>query len=262
MGAVTPGPRYFLPPWDETLSMANEAISASTPTAVLSLGAEADHLVVSLAAAARCRRLMMSVVALAEAGLTDVIGGLLRSLYETWLVGTYALLGERPAIGRLLAQTAEQEKRLARALGLPTDDLPDGKPFPVIDLATEVTKLLEAQAQEHAAFARLAYDVFYRVESHRSTHGGLGSILDHVVEDDSSRRILEARPEDDARTRHRVLLGVALLVSAAQMPARRAGLPHDRLDQIGQRLLSLKPPDDPLGGNEPSGAAGEVAQKP
>lgn len=105
-----------------------------------------------------------------------------------------------------------------------------------------MTKLLEAEDQANAAFARLAYDAIYRPESHLNTHGGLGSILGYVAEDETSRRILDVRPEDDALARHRLLVGVSLLVSAAQIPARRTDLPqHDRLDQLAQRLLDLNP---------------------
>lgn len=86
--------------------MAKEAVAAATPTGALPLGPDADGAVVALAAAARCRRLLMSVVTLTEAGLHDVTGGLLRSIYETWLVGMYAIFGGRPAIGRLLEQVA------------------------------------------------------------------------------------------------------------------------------------------------------------
>ena len=238
---MTPPPRYAPPPWPTVLEMAEEAIAAATPTGALSLGPDADGAVAALAAAARCRRLLMSVVTLTEAGLHDVTGGLLRSIYETWLVGMYAIFGGRLAIGRLLEQVADQEKRIARAVGLPTDNLPDGKRFPTIDLAGEVTKLLEAEGQANAAFARLGYDAIYRPESHVNTHGGLGSILGHVAEDETSRWILDVRPEDDALSRHRVLVGVSLLVSAAQIPARRTDLPHDRLDQLAQRILDLNP---------------------
>lgn len=174
--------------------MANEAVAAATPTGTLPLGPEADGAVVALAAAARCRRLLKSVVVLTEVGLHDVTGVLLRSICEPWLVAMYAVFGGRPAIGRLLAQVADQERRIAQAVGLPTDDLPAGKKLPTIDLASEVTKLLEAEGQENAAFARLGYDAIYTAESHLNTHGGLGSILGHVTEDEASRQILDARP--------------------------------------------------------------------
>lgn len=238
---MTPLPRYTPPSWPEVLEMANEAVVAATPTGALPLGSEADGAVVALAAAARCRRLLMSVITLTEAGLHDVTGGLLRSIYETWLVGMYAIFGDQAAIRRLLAQAADQERRIAHAVGLPTNDLPNGKKFPTIDLAAEVTKLLEAEGQANAAFARLGYDAIYRPESHVNTHGGLGSILGHVAEDETSRHVLDVRPEDDALARHRLLVGVSLLVSAAQIPARRASLPHDRLDQLAQRIMDLNP---------------------
>jgi len=90
-------------------------------------------------------------------------------------------------------------------------------------------------------FACLGYDAIYSAESHLNTHGGLGSILGHVTEDEASRQILDARPEDDALARHRLLMGVSLLVSADQIPARRAVLPHERLDRLAQRIMDLNP---------------------
>jgi hypothetical protein len=232
---------YTPPPWDDLLSLANKAITASAPVAVLPNGNETANVTISLAAAARSRRLMMGLVTLVESDHDDVMGGMLRTLYETWLVGIYALLGGDEALQRLLAQRDKQQKMFAKVLGEPIDELSDGQTLGVEVLAGKVTTLLESDSHENAEFARAAYTFFYRFESYRSTHGGLGSIIGHIDEDENSRTILERRPEDDDGMRHRFLLGIALLVSSAQMPAVKSGLPHEGLDQVAKRILALNP---------------------
>jgi hypothetical protein len=232
---------YTPPPWDDLLSLANKAITASAPVAVLPNGNETANVTISLAAAARSRRLMMGLVTLVESDHDDVIGGMLRTLYETWLVGIYALLGGDEALQRLLAQRDKQQEMFAKVLGEPIDELSDGQTLGVEVLAGKVTTLLESDSHENAQFARAAYTFFYRFESYRSTHGGLGSIIGHIDEDENSRTILERRPEDDDGMRHRFLLGIALLVSSAQMPAIKSGLPHEGLDQVAKRILALNP---------------------
>lgn len=232
---------YDPPPWSDLIDMANEAIAASESDVAMVTSDETDCLAVAFAATARCRRLMMGIVALVESDLDHVMGGLLRTLYETWLVGIYVLLGGDPALRHLIDKRDKEQKTFARLLGDPVDCLPDGKELRVLDLASAVTGLLEAESHEHAQFARRAYDSFYRIESYRSTHGGLGSVAGHIEEDGTSRRILARRPEYDDGMRHLFLMGVALLASSAQVPARRAGLPHGRLDKVGQAIIDLDP---------------------
>jgi hypothetical protein len=84
---------YEPPSWDVLLSWAEEAISAANLAAEIETDPGTANLLVALAAAARCRRLMMGVVALVEANLPDVMGVLLRTLFECWLAGTFALVG-------------------------------------------------------------------------------------------------------------------------------------------------------------------------
>ena len=191
---------YTPPPWDDLLSLANKAITAPAPVAVLPNGNETANVTISLAAAARSRRLMMGLVTLVESDHDDVMGGMLRTLYETWLVGIYALLGGDEALQRLLAQRDKQQKMFAKVLGEPIDELSDGQTLGVEVLAGKVTTLLESDSHENAQFARAAYTFFYRFESYRSTHGGLGSIIGERADACGQVRIASRRSRSGCQT--------------------------------------------------------------
>jgi len=234
-------PPYEPPEWDQLFALAEEAISAADLGAEVEAERNTANLLVALAAAARCRRLMMGVVALIEADLPDVMGVLLRTLFECWLAGTFALVGGQKALVRLIAERNYQENQLARVLGEPLDDALESSKPNVADLAARVTTLLEERGNANAGFARAGYETIYRYESHMSIHGGLGSVSGHTFEDETLRRILPARPEQDAFVRHKFVIAVSLLVSAAQMVAIEASLPHSALDSLGDQILDLDP---------------------
>jgi hypothetical protein len=191
------------------------------------------------AASARSRRLMAGIMALVERGLGDICGVLIRSLYETWLVGTYALLGGPDALDRLLDQQDKHLKPILAILGDEARD--DGRPFPVEQMAQRVAKLMEERGMPNPRFAVAGYDVLYRYESYRNTHGGLGSVEGHVARHDDRVEILRERPEDDENLRHRVFTAVAIYLSGAQIAAIECGLDHEDLDQIADRIHASAP---------------------
>ena len=236
------GPQAWSPlPKSEIDGLIAETLSASEPDDARSVAGLNRNVILALAAAARCRRLMMGLVALADADLPDVFGVVMRTMYETWAVGTYALHGGDSALVDLLAHQEWQDKQIAKGFGEAVDDLGDGKRLPVADVAKSLTNRLEALNHPDAAFAHRAYETFYRVESSRVVHGGIGSVEGHVAVDDRSIRIVSNPGGEDEQTRRDLMFALALMVSAAQLPARAAGLPTARLDAIAQCLRDSGP---------------------
>lgn len=233
--------KYEPPSWDELFELAQRSIDASSGEPEFLISPETGNLMIALAAVKRCRRLMMGLIALIKADVPDVIGITLRTLYECWLVGIYALIGGEESLEALLHQRDFHMKKLVAVLGEETDEFDDGKNLPVFRMAERVTELLKERKHPNANFAINAYQTLYRFESYNSTHGGLGSIIGHIDENDERRLIHEVRPEDDAGIRHRFLTGIALLVSIGQMSAMDAGLPHEELDAVGILIVELDP---------------------
>lgn len=229
------------PPVEVLLSVARLTVEKTMPDPHLTTQSREDNLDIALAAAARCRRLLVALVAIVEADLHDVAGMLVRSIYECWLTGAYAIRGGEEARKRLIQHNQYQEHQMAKNLKLPgLDEMPKGERLSVSAMATSVTKLLEAENHQQAEFARRAYLTMYAAESHVSTHGGLGSILPYIA-DDEDRAILSEPPRNEALFRHRFLIAITIVVSAAQVPAVRQGLPHQDLDSVAGWIHSLDP---------------------
>jgi hypothetical protein len=93
-----------LPPWEELRALAEEALAASRLPDPLSANAS-PNLVVGFAVAARCRTLMRAITIVTESGLGEVAGITVRTMYEDWLVGIYALHGGIAAMERLVVTT-------------------------------------------------------------------------------------------------------------------------------------------------------------
>jgi hypothetical protein len=169
---------YEPPPTDELLTMARDAVTATDNVVVVPPEQDRMDFVVALAAVARCRRLLSGIIALFDAGLTDVFGVMSRALFETWLVCMYSLLGGEEAMGRLVSQQDRHLKPILKILGEGRED--KGKSLPVEQLARQVSRLMEEGGLPNPQFALDSYNVLYRSESYRNAHGGLGSLEGHI----------------------------------------------------------------------------------
>ncbi len=182
----------------------------------------------------------MGVVALADADLDDVLGVALRSLYEQWLMVAY-VLSEDPdvSVGKLVEHQKWQDKHAARGRGDDVTHLDDGSRIDLTRIAARVSDAFAARGREEAEFARRAQMTYYRMESSQSVHAGLGSIEGHVAVEGTSIRILRRSATTTDRVCTDLLFGVMLLVSAAHMTWRQAGLPSAGLDELAMLLEAL-----------------------
>jgi hypothetical protein len=230
---------YVPPSWGELLMMANVALAATADQVVLPADPNAMPLEVGHAAVARSRRLLAGIVALITEDLPDVCGVLIRALYESWLVGIYALLGGPEALSRLVAQQDRHLRPIRAVLG--DDGGENGQSLPVEQLAHQVAKLIEERGMPNPQFAIRSYEVLYRWESYRNTHGGLGSIEGHVARYPGRTVIARQRPDDDDNVRHRVFVAIAIFISGAQIAAISGGWEHEELDRLAARVQALDP---------------------
>jgi hypothetical protein len=231
--------RYEPPAMEELQAIARSVVDASSGEVVLTRSPNDMPLEIGHAAVARNRQLLSGVLALVDAELKDVCGPLFRVIYETWLVGLYGMLGGPKAVERLVSQQDRQLRPIIELMGGEAAEA--GTRLPVEELAREVRRLLRARQNPNADFPTGAYDVFYRYESYRGIHAGLGSLEGHVVRDGDQTRIVRHRPDEDAEFRHRFFVAIAIVVSGAHITASEAGQSHAALGQIANWIHSHDP---------------------
>jgi hypothetical protein len=185
---------------------------------------------------------LIGILALVEAELEDTCGVLIRTLYETWLVGLYALLGGQEALDRLFLQQEEHLRPIGRVLGHDSEE--PGMKLPVEQIAQRVTKLMKKRRMPNPRFALEGYRVLYSYESYRSTHGGLGSIEGHIERYPDRVEVVPRRPEEDDLIRHRVLMALTIFLSGAQIVAIQSGEGHSELDLVADEIMAFGPPED------------------
>lgn len=141
-------------------------------------------------ALARATRLYRAMAALTEAGLPDVAKLPLRPLYETILLGFYALYGGDEAYQRIRGAYVRELSNLAPEARVGTEAgrlITEWKgPTDRIgweDLGRIVGDLMGASSREQNMKKRLQewYDLLYRGESMTSVHAGVGSLYRYAV---------------------------------------------------------------------------------
>ena len=222
--------------------MARVALGATKDELLLRNTPADMPMVVGHAAIARTRRLLEGILTLLQADLNDLVGVLVRALFESWLVGVYALLGGAEAMEQLVAEQDWQLTRILSAIGQSREDDGSGIRPNVKELATSVTRLMTERGMPNAEFASGTYDVLYRLESYRGVHGGLGSLEGYVEpREDRLAAIKAHRSEDDKTLRHLTFVAVTIFVSGAQLAAIELGRDHRELDQVADRVYEFDP---------------------
>ena len=239
MTELEPRARYTPPPWPDIFDFVDDVLAATSSDVVLPPSPIGMPFEIAFAAAARNRRLLAGVISLIRAGLPDVIGGLIRSIYETWLVGSYALLGAPESLDRLLAHQDLHLKPILAVVGKESEE--QGSQLQTRTLAEMTSQLMVQHGLPNPQYPLDAYEVVFRWESYRNTHGGLGAVEGYILRGDEGVTIIRARQEGDDSVRHRVLVATAIFLSSTQIPAIEAGLDHSQLDSLADRLFAFEP---------------------
>lgn len=216
-------------------------------------GETPSHLVWAGGFVARCRQLLAGMIALVDAAADDTVGVVYRTLLETYLSGTYILLGEDDA-GEVLArsllhETHQIEVALGRAkreerpkdaakLYLSRYEEADG-------LVERVDDLLAQKKSDYAGWAPSIYRNHYRVLSLHDAHGGFGSLNGYTGEREGQPFVVQGR--EDAENQAVFLLhhAMAHVGSFAGLWAMEVGHDIDRLQDAMARWKAAQPAEWP-----------------
>jgi hypothetical protein len=192
---------------------------------------------VPVAATAYCRTLLAGIAALLENQQARLTGILLRSLYETWLVGLYCMLGGLEAMERLLKARDHRLIPLDDAFGLTEGaQLGPGQYLSVKKLAQLVDKLVSEQPKLGLSYDNVdqLYQTIYALDSYELVHGGLGALDRYLNLGERPQIVVD--PNDAELGWQKGTLAALLTIDLARPVWRLVGLKDQRLEQISSAL--------------------------
>ncbi|MEU4351799.1 DUF5677 domain-containing protein [Streptomyces sp. NPDC023838] len=196
-------------------------------------------------ALARCRTLLQGIVILTENNRGDVVGVLLRSLYEVWLVGIYGLLGGLDSFEALLDHRDYWQRPLEKEFGWEVKSEGKGKHISVKHLAKEVERLLKEDPEGSLFYDPVGlYRKLYALDSFESVHGGLGSLGKHLktsyfITAEQAWEIdvpVILEPRDSGLGCTRMTLAGLLVTDFAKLTWTLGGLDPSRLNMLDTAL--------------------------
>ena len=207
----------------------------------LSVGGRFVELTYAAAAGARCCTLLQGMQLLIRADAPEGCGVLLRTMFETFLVGMWTLNSLNDDAYRALARSDylwEQKHR--KALGMPpiewaANDVVGDEPTDVSErlMPEDVKKRCAAalrEAKKPDAFIHNAYRELYGPESFASAHATLKSLDGHIGLLNDEGPFLSLR-NSMSGTDETWRLPMAFVMAA--------GLVHDALDELGASTPEL-----------------------
>jgi hypothetical protein len=133
---------------------------------------------------ARVRRLTVAMDVLYEAEMPDVVGGLLRICFESWVTGMWVLLVGQDAVDMLLAHHVKTSNKLIEGAGLDVellDEVEDATQIPnMADRTKVVEKFLVAEGDGSDDELQWSYRLVYGGESAAGVHAGFASVAGHL----------------------------------------------------------------------------------
>jgi hypothetical protein len=193
------------------------------------------QMLAAMAATARCRALLRSIVHLVEVGRADTVGIETRALLEMWYFGVLTLLGEQVDLDRLEADYRYWKNDLAKKMGQAEESGPS-KQFAVWERAKRADALLTA-AGEQPGTAVALYRELFSGESLLNAHASFQSINRYSFEADDGVVGIVLEPEIDVGYVYgQIRLAAVLTALLAKWTYERAGLdasPFDEIDGLG-----------------------------
>lgn len=191
--------------------------------------------IVALAAVSRLRAQLLGLIALDDAGRFDMLGLVVRQMFEHWYVGALAILGDQRDLDRLEADHRYWKNELAKHLpGRDPEPGPASK-FSVWQRAKRCEELLH-DLDDLGTLSEgpvCWYRTLYAGESLTTAHAGYETLKHHVVELQDGRVGIVIEPQDGADLRvGRLLLGTTLLAVLAKLVWNRVGLDSTKFDEL------------------------------
>lgn len=200
-----------------------------------------DHVVFAGGYVARGRRLLAGLAVLAEAGEDDSVGTLYRTLLETYMAGTFVLLGEEGALELLQRSLKFEVHHLESVLTGESRPRPeDAEKLKLSDykakngLVERLDAIFASHKDSYQGWTPTIHRDHYRVTSLHDAHGGLGCLTGHFDREDGT--ILPQR-DTGYPTTPSVLLhhAVAHIGSFSGLWGLRAGINISPLSEALQR---------------------------
>jgi hypothetical protein len=166
---------------------------------------------------ARCRVLLIGLDRLIEADLGEVAGVLLRSLYETWLTGSYVLLEGDASVDPLLNEYKRRIDQLVRMghFDISGDWTFEGTVLTVEAMARKYGQLLAQKGDPRPEFPSDAYEILYRPESLLNSHGGVGAMIGYMSAGNGWLGVKASRAESDGG-KGKLIMGAAFAALLAR----------------------------------------------
>ena len=209
---------------------------------------------------ARARALLEGIILVGDGNRPDVVGVLLRTLYETYIVSLYLLLGGADAVVEVMGDYAKSARTLAEKHGRPPSPGialwhalreavgPKGPPVGRLNyekIAGQVGGLLQRAGDPRGGKDRAMerYDLVYRVESQLSAHAGLGS-MGQYVDWRGEPWAVRARPAvRSVGAEDHVVLAAVMTAHLASHVFRTFGLHTYTADLLYERIDTLPEPE-------------------
>jgi hypothetical protein len=191
------------------------------------------HCLGALAALARIRALLLSIVHLDEVGRHDVVGLDLRAMLEVWYFGLISLLGTPEDLERLEADHRFWRNRLSTKMQGITSDEGAEKTFPVSQRAVRAGELLLEVGEPTGATVDW-YQNFYAAESLLSAHAGFTALKPYLTRHpEGGVGIVHDPPASDEARAMRIEMGALMATLLAKHTWARIGLDPSPFDKIG-----------------------------
>jgi hypothetical protein len=211
---------------DETVSALSRAESARIPVD------RVVHVRSGLAALARCRALLIGIVALDRVDRADIVGVLLRAMLEAWYLGVITLLGDEHDLEKLQADNRYWKNRFAESRdGISPESGPE-KTFSVWDRAKRASELMTIVGEDPNGPLEWYRDL-YAGESLTNAHASASSMSPYLLEDPSGTIGIHHDPEPAEDLRYgRLLLAAALAVTLGRWTYERSAIDTSELNAI------------------------------
>jgi len=233
-----------IPGWDEEIHGAIKDLIGLVGARLDLMTTSDDHSQVRQCAAAylaRVRRLVEGIDVLFEAGMPDLIGGLMRICWEQWITGMWVLLVGQGALDALEAHYRRESNRRITAAEMDVDLLTEiqGPALPKPRKRVEmVEQHLVAEGDATEGELLWSHNLAYTNESALGIHAGVSSVLLHLVQQ-SGRTGVAAVPEEPHDGSGKLLWVAPLLAMLARRVFIEFGFQVEDLDELAAPIQRL-----------------------
>lgn len=184
----------------------------------------------------RCVRLLEAVDEAVDNGFGDTVGGNLRTICDTWILGHYVLLSDPAELEKVWAESRFETERVAKALEVVVDwpdEAPDAKSGAgIAQRAKDLSTKLEEAGDDESNMPVLCYEKLYRSVSLMSAHANIVSILGDVGADG----VIKSNEEAASGTEWLTMFGAMMVIYFALRILEAAGISTEKLEELGRPL--------------------------